>query len=61
MYSHTHMYLRRFLFSFFFSCIKGEDNEGDSMANVWMIKNLPTSLGPHPQIRFKTQVLLVHT
>jgi hypothetical protein len=32
MYSHTHIYLMRFLFFFFF--IKGEENEGVSMTKV---------------------------
>ncbi len=34
MYSNIHIYLRRFLFFFSFSCIKGKENEGDSMAKV---------------------------
>jgi hypothetical protein len=31
---HIHIYIRRFLFFFSFSSMKGEDNEGDSMAKV---------------------------
>jgi len=52
MYSHTHIYLR-FLFFSSFSCIKGKENEGDSMAKIQMIKNLPIGWGPPPPIGLK--------
>jgi len=48
-----YIYLRRFLLLFSFSCIKEEDNEGDSMAKVWMIKSLPISWGPSPKLGLK--------
>jgi len=55
MYSRTHIFKEVPIFFFF---IKREENESDSMAKVWMTKNLPIGWGP-PQIKFKTQVLLV--
>jgi hypothetical protein len=57
MYSHTHIYKQIPIFLLFF--IKIEENEGDSMAKVWMIKNLPIGWGLPPPIRFQTQVYLV--
>jgi hypothetical protein len=34
MYAHTHTFRRFLFFKFYLLFIKGEDNEGDSMAKV---------------------------
>jgi len=60
MYSHTHIYLKRFLFFFSFF-IKGKENEGDSMIKVWMIKKTFSLVGVPPQIRSKAQVDSMYT
>jgi hypothetical protein len=53
MYFQTHIYLKRFLFFILFSCIKGKENESDFMANVWMIKTIPTGWGPPLKLALK--------
>jgi hypothetical protein len=58
MYSHTHISNEVPIFLLFF--IKRKDNEGDYVAKLWMIKNLPIGWVP-PQIRSKTQVDSLYT
>jgi len=46
MYSHTHISNEVPIFLLFF--IKRKDNEGDYVAKLWMIKNLPIGWVPPP-------------